>query len=54
MIGLALDGPLNGEYIGVNVTPEDAEAAGYVLGEWPNGETVWYHLDQIDVEVLPE
>jgi hypothetical protein len=36
---LALDGPLNGAFI----NKEQADANGYVPGEWSTGEQVWFH-----------
>lgn len=39
MTALALDGPLNGTYINA----EQAQAEGYVPGEWPTGEQVYFH-----------
>jgi hypothetical protein len=36
---LALDGPLNGAFI----TKAQADANGYVLGEWTTGEQVYIH-----------
>lgn len=58
-LAIALDGPLNGQYI----TPEQAEAADYVLAEWTADEWAYLHLpnaenftgpDGVPVEIAAE
>jgi hypothetical protein len=45
---LACDGPLNGLYI----DGAQAEANGYRLDEWPNGEQVYTH-DNTPILLMP-
>lgn len=46
---LALDGPLNGQYVGT-----EAARLGYRRDQWPTGEWVWVHGKLLEDQDEPE
>jgi hypothetical protein len=52
--GMALDGPYNGLYVGIQVDIWEAAHAGYWRNEWPGGETVWTLYPPLGEHPIPE